>query len=303
MKSFGRTIRRWRGWLIFLLIVVLVGFFALNNRGATAKPLSDQATTTVQKHDVVRNVSVEGQLSPQDKRDVYFPTQSKVKELNFGTGMLVNKDDVLAEIAVSTGSREVRSEIKAPISGLITQTNYKVDDQVTTLPGFVIQNLDQLFVEVQVNENDIIDIVAGQKVKITLPALSLEQTYPGEVVNVYPAPSDAGGAIAYPVRVKLSKIPAGVRVGMSADLEIITAQAANALSIPDSYIIEKNDKYFVKTITWLNVDHTEYEVAEQEVLLGLRSDEYTEIKSGLTEGQELVQPNFVTQRQFSFFGR
>jgi len=89
---------------------------------------------------------------------------------------------------------------------------------------------------------------------------------------------------------------------MSASVVITTATAENVLSVPESYVVEKEDKKFLKFINWTDSEKTTYEIKEEEVTTGLTTDEYVEITTGASEGDEIVEPNFEPAR-LSLFGR
>jgi hypothetical protein len=73
------------------------------------------------------------------------------------------------------------------------------------------------------------------------------------------------------------------------------------LAIPESYLIEKDGSNYVKLLTWQDAERKQYQIAEVEVTLGLTTDVYVEIKAGLQEGQEIVEPTFTEARNFSLF--
>lgn len=290
-------------WLIVIIVIAVIAFAVFGNQKSLPTKLSADALSIAAKRNISRRVSVEGTIVAQDRREVYFTTQSKVKELKARTGMRVNKDDLLAVTTITVSGRDVRTEIKAPIAGLVTNSNFEEGDLVMlATPAIVIQNDSQLLVESIVNENDIISVQAGQSAELIIPAISLEQKFNATVSNVYPAPANETGAVGYLIKLLPGSLPGNVRLGMSTDVEIVTATASNVIAVPDSYIVEKDDKVFVKGVRWLDAEKTNYEIFDIEVKLGLRTDEYTEISSGLDENTELVSPSFTTKREFSFFG-
>ena len=78
-------------------------------------------------------------------------------------------------------------------------------------------------------------------------------------------------------------------------------KSETVLSVPESFLVETNGKIYLKFLTWDTADKTTYTVAEKEVQIGLRTDEYVEIKSGANENDEIVEPNFVPKK-LSLFG-
>jgi multidrug efflux pump subunit AcrA (membrane-fusion protein) len=305
MKSLKQQLRRFRNTIIVLLVVIAILLFSVLNSGTNQqKTLPDQVIAKVEKQDVLRLVSTEGKLKGIDERSVYFPAQSKVFEIKVGYDR-VSKDQALAEVKSTNGIRETKTTIYAPISGIITTINYKVDDEIVNpgTPAFIIVNDSAYEVEVGVNENDITDVVNGQKARMVFPALSLDDTYIGDVKQVATTPLvNTVGGVSYRVLIKPNNLPAKFKLGMSVDVEVITAEANDVLAIPESFLIEDGEKFTVKKIVWKNDAKTEYDFIETEVSIGLRSEEYVEIKSGLNANEEIVEPSFTRERRASFFG-
>jgi HlyD family secretion protein len=141
----------------------------------------------------------------------------------------------------------------------------------------------------------------GQTAEIVFPAISIDNTYSGVVESVSPDSIANSSTVSYKVVVKPTEMPDSLKLGMSANVEIVTARVENVLSVPESYVVEKDDKFFLKFVEWKDDTKTAYDIVEKEVTIGLVTDEYTEIKSGAKEGDEIVEPSFEPQR-LNLFG-
>ncbi|MCA9956712.1 MAG: hypothetical protein KC434_18410, partial [Anaerolineales bacterium] len=88
------------------------------------------------------------------------------------------------------------------------------------------------------------------------------------------------GLVTYAVYLALGDTNLPIRVGMTANANLITAQRSDVLLVPNRAITQDRaaDKFFVT--------RADGEVIE--VTIGLRDDEYTQITSGLTAGDELL---------------
>ena len=303
MKSLQAQIQKYKRLVIILVIISVILFVIVltgNNRQNSA---SDLTIETVKTRDVERKVSADGYVEGVDKRIVFFTPNLKVTEVRYKVGDQVNQDDVLAVLTTNDG-RNINTEVKSPIGGIVTEYNYKQNDIVSAVnsAGVVIVNKSSYKIELLVNENDIADVMAGQKAKILYSALSIEDEFDGEVETVYPDATSESAAVSYKVIVKPTAIPEFLKLGMSASVVITTATAENVLSVPESYIVEKDDKTYLKFLNWTDSNKTNYEISEKEVTLGLTTDEYVEVKSGVSEGDEIVEPNFEPSR-LSIFGR
>jgi len=131
-----------------------------------------------------------------------------------------------------------------------------------------------------VTEADVSSIALGQEVTVTLTASGDQAT--GEVGYISPVGSSSGGVVAFGILVTLDEAPDAARPGMSADVTVLTAEAADVLAVPTAAIDGTAGVYIV---TVLNADGT---LAERDVSVGLVTDDFTEITSGLSEGETVV---------------
>lgn len=301
MKSLKQTAEKYKRIifvLIFVIVILIVITIATAGRSQSTTNLTIEK---VQTRNVERKVTADGFVEGIDSRVVFLNPNFKVTEVRYKVGDSVNKDDVLAVLTSSDG-RSTNLEVKSPISGVVTEVNYKVNDIVSAVnsAGFSIVDKSSYKIELVVNENDIVDLKPGQKAKIIYSAISIDQTYGGEVILVSPDSIPGTSAVSYKVLVTPQEIPESLKLGMSANVEITTAVAENVLSIPESFVIEKEDKTFLKFVNRNSSNQDEYTLEEREVSLGLQTDEYVEIKSGVNEGDEIVEPNFEPRR-ITFF--
>jgi multidrug resistance efflux pump len=175
--------------------------------------------------------------------------------------------------------------IRAPIDGTITQVDIKIGEQAQALKEVMkIQNVAQLHTEALVSEADIAYVEVGQTIDNTFDALGPDKHFTSTVLTVNPASTVISGVVNYKVTGSLENIP-GVKPGMTANMVIRVAEKADALVIPSSAIVNKNNTKVVRVIT----DPKKKTYSEVTVTTGLEADGgLTEITSGLTEGQEVV---------------
>ncbi len=148
--------------------------------------------------------------------------------------------------------------------------------------GFVeIADLKTLQVVAAFAEADAIKIKAGQSATVTLnaePGTSLTAS----LASVSPVPTTTNGVVSYSATFSLSKLPANARIGQTANVTVQTAKAANALYVPSTAIATSGTTY---SVTLADGGGT------REVKIGVRGDSFTQITSGLNEGDriELLQ--------------
>jgi HlyD family secretion protein len=129
----------------------------------------------------------------------------------------------------------------APFDGTVTDVAIVEDQQVGT--GTVAVTLvedTQLHVMTRVDELDISSVAIGQPATVTLDALD-EMTLAGEVSRIAPQATTQQGITTYDVRVNLTETAENLRLGMSADVEILVDTLQDVLVVPRR-AIQRNDE-------------------------------------------------------------
>jgi HlyD family secretion protein len=145
---------------------------------------------------------------------------------------------VAAEEAVAEAQKELdEATITAPFAGVVAEVYVEEGDTVstTTIIAYLI-DMTTMELNVEVDEIDIPDIELGQKVVIevdALPDLNLE----GEVAYIHPVSTVQAGVVLYEVEIDFP-VPqdSGLRVGMSAEADIIIDERSDVLLVPDRTI-------------------------------------------------------------------
>lgn len=179
--------------------------------------------------------------------------------------------------------------ITAPISGQVITKNVKAGDTIsknsnseTTLA--VIYDLSALTFEMSIDEMDIQSVEVGQTVEVTADAFEGE-VFTGTVTNVSLNGSYSNGVTNYPVTVTLNET-GDLIPGMNVTGTIILDKAEGVLAIPADSLMRGN-KVYVKDSSAQEEPGVPAGFRSVEVETGLISDEYVEIVSGLSEGDEV----------------
>lgn len=299
MASVRKQIQRFKVLILFLLLVIVILLGIIWSRQNRVNRPADVSIFRVISQDVERIVTTEGKLSGVDERSVNSPVAGQIVERRVDNGVKVTQDQVI--LVVQQNNRNF--EVKSPIAGVVADLNLKVKDLVTNVaqPVFRVINTDEYRVPVIINEAEITEVAVSQKARINFPALDLDLEYDAEVSSLELTPVVGSNSVSYAALIKPIALPEEVRVGMSVDVKITTAKVENVLAVPDNFLIERDDKFYVKVINWKNEEKTDYETSEAEVTLGLRTNEYAEVKSGVKADQELLDPAVTVQRRFSLF--
>ncbi len=229
--------------------------------------------------------------------------------------------------------------IRAPANGTISLLNVEKGERVVGTQQMAgtemmrIADLNQMQVEVDVNENDIIRVSAGDTAIIDVDSYSqMEKQFRGivtQIANTANPKASADAVTEFKVEIRilnesftdlLSEIsgPSPFRPGMTASVEIITTTKRDVMSVPLAAVTTRNPKLDktqadgegtqavatsnslasddnLKEVVFVNDNGTAKMV---EVVTGISDFDNIEILSGLEEGQEVVSgPFFVVSKR------
>jgi RND family efflux transporter MFP subunit len=117
-----------------------------------------------------------------------------------------------------------QSTLTAPFAGTIVSVDISAGE--TVVPGqvvIVLGDLSKYQIETtDLSERDVTKVQIGQPANVFIEALNQEFT--GKVIDIERISSTLGGDVVFPVTIELDEQPEGLLWGMSADIQIQTAE-------------------------------------------------------------------------------
>jgi RND family efflux transporter MFP subunit len=172
-------------------------------------------------------------------------------------------------------------KIKAPSAGTVLSVAGTVGTRYTSGTFITLGNLDDLQVQAMFTQSDVRFLKDGQKATITF-ATRPGETYSGKVTHIDPTATTTGRLVRYGVTIDLGNRPARLLLGQSATVQVLTGQADGALYVPSQALRTSGDG--TTTVTVQNGGRQ----VRRTVKLGVRGDQYIQIVSGLTDGDQVV---------------
>lgn len=209
----------------------------------------------------------------QSSPTIYAPISGTVAGLSLQVGSVISSSTA----NTSTGS---------------TVSSTKIATIKTSAPPTVTINL---------TEVDVPRIHVADKATVSFDAIT-DKTYTGAVISIDTSGTVSSGVTTYPTVVRLDTNPSIVLGNMSATANIIVATKNEVLMVPKAAVQTEEGESYVRVKKNGNIVNVP-------VVLGLESDTYSEIVSGLTEADvvvtSVIQPSSSasqTQSVFSSFG-
>ncbi len=245
----------------------------------------------VEKGNVSQTVALSGTVKPFKETMISIPYSGYLRRLYVGVGSEVKKGDPL--VAFSQNVTELGGEglypLRAAYDGTVSQVLKSEGDYIVVGgPDAKVLKYEsrlKMFIESDVPESDVSKIRLNQAAKIRLNSLSGKE-FEGQIVQIFQAAREAenswdrkGGR--FPVRIQIVNPSPDVMNGLSAVVEILVAEKRDVLRIPQEYLDRKGTTFVVYRIPGSQ---------ETKVEVGLKSESFVEITSGLKEGDKIYYP-------------
>lgn len=177
-----------------------------------------------------------------------------------------------------------RGVLRAPFDGVIAQNNLVVGElPPSTGAAFLLIDNGGFHVDLRVDETDVAGVENGQPAELRVEALA-DTLLDGTVSRVDVMPTVVGQLVSYGVRVDLTELDALVRTGMTTTATITTDFLEDVLVVPNRFVrIDRNSQR-----AYVTLQNIEGQYQDVEVTLGLRNETYSEIISGVAEGDTVV---------------
>ncbi len=204
-----------------------------------------------------------------------------------------------------------KTEYYSPIDGIIT--SLQVEEGETALVGtmnnpgtilMTISDLSVMEVEVEVDETDVVGVRIGQKAEVRVDAFP-EENIQGDVTEIGSSAlqnlTSVDESKDFKVVITLKNPPPGLKPGLSASADIITAQKKDVLAIPISALVLKEteeqdlakDKQQEEGVYLVQDSRVKFAPVQK----GIMGELMIEIISGLQEGQQVVIGPYSALRQ------
>lgn len=184
-------------------------------------------------------------------------------------------------------ARLADATLTAPFDGAVTAVHISVGEWAS---GQAVELVDTSSLEVvlDVDEVDIGNVTVGQASIVTLETWP-NQDLQGTIVAIAPSANAQSDIVTYQVHIKLDAADGihprdlPIRTGMTANAQLITAKRDGVLLVANRAVAA--DRQAGKYYVYLQEGD---QIIKTQVNIGLRDSSYTEITSGIQEGDKLV---------------
>ncbi len=201
-----------------------------------------------------------------------------------------------AQASLNSAQTELSyTEIKAPVDGIVISKSVEVGQTVAAsfeTPEIfsVAEDLTKMQIEASVVEADIAKVKEGQKVRFTVDSYADDYFY-GTVTQVRNEATTTSNVVTYTVVIGIDNSDMKLKPGMTANVEIITAEEKGVMLVPNQalrFYIDDSDnakRYKDRGVWIIKNGHPE----RVTVKIGVSDDDNTQIlESTLKIGDEVI---------------
>lgn len=245
---------------------------------------------------VLMKTNSTSQQNLENARDAYATAKANVNEME----SLIRQ----TQIAINTDETNLGyTKIRAPLNGTIVSVPVEEGQTVNanqTTPTIVqIANLNDMEIDIEISEGDITKVKPGMKIDYTILSepntvfhARLDSIDPGLTTltdgsydkssSSTSSSSSSNEAVYYYGRAYVDNPEGKLRIGMLTQNTIHVSSAENVLIVPSITISSQQGKHFVRVLT------DKKKVERREVETGISDGVFTEIKSGLNDGEQVI---------------
>jgi RND family efflux transporter MFP subunit len=216
-------------------------------------------------------------------------------ELTFRSGLNLkalrsaNLNLQIAETQLKNSKEELmKTEILAPFDGTVVDIGVKENDQLSAFDyssKTAVYLVDTRTVKLEgvVDEVDIYQVKVGQDVIITVDALPGVELK-GKVTFISPFGNQTTGVVEFPVTISLEPTETELKGGLTATADIIIDEHKDILMVPNRAIKGSVGNYWVDVV----IDEEKVTTEKRPVVVGAQNEQFTEIISGLSQGEKVI---------------
>ena len=190
-----------------------------------------------------------------------------------------------AKLTLTTAERTLAgTTVRAPAAGRILSVAGAVGGEVAAGGAFIVlAGRADIAVTASFSEAAVVKLALGQATAVTLADRG--EPVPGRVSQVDPVGTVSSRLVTYGAQITFDTPPTDLLVGQSATVTVTTARVAGVLAVPSAAVSGISGARGSVTVRTTGGD-----AEVRTVGVGLLGDRYTEITSGLADGEVVVLP-------------
>jgi RND family efflux transporter MFP subunit len=255
-----------------------------NTRSSSYLTYLNAYNTAIETHDLAiktaENAVKSAEAALEQTKQQYTQVSSSARD-----EQVEAQQAVVSQMSASVKAVEIaigKMTLEAPFTGIVTKM-YPEEGEIISASTPVLSLISDENFELVVNisESDIQEVTIDDTATVIFDAYD-DAVFEAKVVDIAPSTEIIEGVRVFEITLQFIEKDKRIRVGLSADIDILAAERMEVIEVPTRAIVERTDGKFVRSWDGASLKYIP-------VQTGLRgSDGLTEIISGLDEGVEII---------------
>lgn len=235
-------------------------------------------TVAVEKRDVEETVVLVGSVKAKDEATLFSRVPGKLLRNALQEGAAVKKGDAVAYVERDeVGVRFEPAPVPSTLDGVVARVYLDQGQNVTLgTPVALVVDSSSLYARADVPERFAGRVHVGQAVRLKTDAWP-DRVFRGTVSRVSPVVDPVTRSALIEARLDAGS---GLRSGMFGELTLVLGSSGKAVAVPTVALTDGSG--------WAVFVCKDGKVQKREVELGLRNDDFTEIRKGVEPGEQVV---------------
>jgi len=279
---------------IFSILIILSKVLPEKKDEAEARQRQRGQSTTVRVTPVSlstieQSVIINGEILARNQVTIFPAVGGRLAEMRYSIGDRVSRGNVVAMVDPSRpGEVFSFNPVLSTVSGTVLNAPFHIGDTVTTQSGiYVVGDLSSLLVETFVPERFVASVRQGMRAVLWVEAIPGE-TFNAEVFEVNPVLDPVTRTLR--IRLRFINPDPRIKAGMLATINLVTNRKTNIPVVQRISVINTYGSWIVFVVDENNI------ARRREVTFGIENEEYLEIISGVSLGENVVSAgqNFLS---------
>jgi cobalt-zinc-cadmium efflux system membrane fusion protein len=245
-----------------------------------AKANMDYKKANLERHQKLFNEKIVSQKSLLECKAEYEKALAEFNAEDKKIHSIGLRDEDVTEAKIGDEHISGTLPIKSSISGIVVERNVVIGQFVeTTTNAFKVINLNSIWIDGQIYEQDIEKINQETKTHFTTSAFQNE-IFTGKIKYIGQTVNEQTRTIT--VRGEFPNVKNKLKPQMYGELKIPLNTKSNAILIPDESVVTESEKSYV----FVQINDTSFE--KRNIIVGGLYNNLFEVKKGLREGEKVV---------------
>lgn len=264
-----------RKWItISILTIAILGIgTALIMRPAR----TSYESVTAKIGNITTYYSFSGNVETKNRQTVMSEKLMQISKINVEEGDIVKEGDILMK---TTTGDEILAKIDGEVAGVTVEENAQVMAGIKLMEIIDYKDLD---INVKVDEYDLSAVKVGKETSVKIGAIDKE--IKGKISHMSKEGQVLNGVTFFIATIDLAP-DSNLRVGMSAEVKLISDQVTGAVTLPMT-VIQFDDN----NLPYVLIKGEKGAAVKTRITTGINDGSIVEIKSGVAIGDTILYPS------------